>query len=86
MVGPGGVSRRSNSNDLTLQTSVSARIDRKEAFGAITNPRYRPAKERNGPVGSGDAIAPATAKSKSGSTELGFGSVPSDSVFEGRDF
>jgi uncharacterized protein YdaU (DUF1376 family) len=37
MVGPGGVTRYSNFNDLKLQTCVSARIERKGVFGAVTN-------------------------------------------------
>jgi hypothetical protein len=37
VVGPGGVPRQSNFNVLRLQTSVSARIERKGAFGAVTN-------------------------------------------------
>jgi hypothetical protein len=37
MVGPGGVARYSNFNGLKLQTRVSARIERKGLFGAVTN-------------------------------------------------
>jgi hypothetical protein len=37
VVGPGGMPRQSNSNGLRLQTSVTARIERKGVFGAITN-------------------------------------------------
>jgi hypothetical protein len=37
VVGPGGVPRRSNFNVLKLQTSISARIEPKGYFGAITN-------------------------------------------------
>jgi len=38
-VGLGGVARHSNFNALKLQTSVSARIEPKSFFGAITNPK-----------------------------------------------
>ena len=37
VVGPGGMPRNSNSSGLDLQTTVSAHIERKCVFGAVTN-------------------------------------------------
>ena len=37
MVGPGGMPRQSNFNNLPLQTSASVRIEPKGTFGAVTN-------------------------------------------------
>ena len=37
VVGPGGMPRQCDSNDLGLQTSLSARIECKSVFGAVTN-------------------------------------------------
>jgi hypothetical protein len=50
-VGPGGMPRQSNSNGLRLQTSVTARIERKGVLGAVTNQhqvehRLRPVEVR----------------------------------------
>ena len=38
VVGPGGVPRSCGSNDLQLQTGVSALIERKGVSGPLTNP------------------------------------------------
>src|ERR1019366_6818238 len=37
LVGPGGMPRQSNFNNLPLQTSASVRIESKGTFGAVTN-------------------------------------------------
>jgi hypothetical protein len=61
-VGLGGVARHSNFNDLKLQTCVSARIEPKGYFGALTNPEAvtPPARDM-----AGSHIGPST------SSELG---------------